>query len=104
MRLKLTFQSSEKIFLPTGYFSLIQGLIYGMLDRLSANWLHSQGFKHKNRFFKLFVFSEINEKAKFIKNKGFLVVLHTFKAPMFLEPYFVISFPLKKYNIKKAVG
>lgn len=72
MKLKLTFVSEKNINLPGGYFSQLQGLIYHLLDKLSADWLHTEGFKHKNRFFKLFVFSEINERGKFIKNKGFI--------------------------------
>ena len=72
MKIKLTFYSERKIFLPKGYFSQIQGLIYNLLDKLSADWLHTEGFKHKNRFFKLFVFSEINERGRFIKDKGFV--------------------------------
>ena len=71
MKIKLVFEAKSPIFLQTGYLHSIQGLIYNMLDRLSADWLHSEGFQHKNRFFKLFVFSEINEKGKFVKNKGF---------------------------------
>lgn len=71
MKIKLVFEAQSPIFLPTGYLYSIQGLIYNMLDRLSSDWLHSEGFQHKNRFFKLFVFSEINERGKFVKNKGF---------------------------------
>ncbi len=71
MKIKLVFEAKSPIFLQTGYLHSIQGLIYNMLDRLSADWLHTEGFQHKNRFFKLFVFSEINERGKFVKNKGF---------------------------------
>ena len=71
MKIKLFFESDSRVFLPAGYFSPVQGLIYNMLDRLSAEWLHSEGFKYEKRRFKLFVFSEINEKGKFVKGKGF---------------------------------
>ncbi len=72
MRLKLNFSSEKQIFLPFGYFAAIQGLIYNLFNRPSGHWLHSEGFKFNNKHFKMFVFSEINEKAKVLKGKGFL--------------------------------
>ncbi|BBB31811.1 CRISPR-associated protein Cas6 [Thermotomaculum hydrothermale] len=71
MRLKLCFQSEKKIILGKGYLSQLQGLIYNLLDKASANWLHQEGFKHKNRFFKLFVYSEIMEKGE-LKGNNFI--------------------------------
>ncbi len=61
--MKIALQSKGKIILSFGYFASVQGLIYSMLDRLSSNWLHEQGFKYEKRSFKLFVFSEIIEKG-----------------------------------------
>ncbi len=39
-----------------------------MLDKVESQWLHDEGFKFEKRKFKLFVFSEILEKAIFEKS------------------------------------
>ncbi len=70
MRLILSFISDKKIVLPKGYFGYIQGLIYNLLEKADAKWLHEEGFKYEKRKFKLFVFSEINERG-IIKNGKF---------------------------------
>ena len=64
MRIKICLKSENNIVLPFGYFSTIQGLIYSLLDKIKSEWLHQEGFKYEKRSFKLFVFSEIIERAK----------------------------------------
>jgi len=72
VRIKLIFSSVDgsKILLRRGYFSPIQGLIYNLLDEVSKNWLHEEGFRYQKRFFKLFVFSEIMEKGVLSRSKN----------------------------------
>jgi len=65
MRIKFTLVSQKKIVLKTGYSEVLQAVIYGLLDKLSGDWLHEEGFEHKKRFFKLFCYSEILEKGKY---------------------------------------
>jgi CRISPR-associated endoribonuclease Cas6 len=61
MRLKITLLSNKNIVLEPGYGYQLHSLIYNLLDKVSANLLHDKGFELKNRFFKLFTFSEILE-------------------------------------------
>ncbi len=70
MKVRLTFLADDKIVLKKGYFSSVQGLIYNLLDEVSRNWLHEEGFRYKKRFFKLFVFSEIMEKGVLSRSKN----------------------------------
>ena len=64
MRLVLTFTSEKEVVLPVHYNTLIQGLIYHLLDKILAEKLHNEGFIYKNRKFKLFTFSRIFGKLK----------------------------------------
>ncbi len=70
MRLKITLLATKSIVLKPGYSYQVHSLIYNLLDKVSANWLHDEGFERKNRFFKLFTFSEILEKYKHNKEKN----------------------------------
>ncbi|AEE14447.1 CRISPR-associated protein Cas6 [Thermodesulfobium narugense DSM 14796] len=63
MRIKLEFISDSEIKLRSGYNSLIQGLIYDLLDYVDAKKLHDEGFKFEKREFRLFSFSEILERG-----------------------------------------
>lgn len=65
MRIKLEFVSDKLIVLRSGYNSLLQGLIYDLLDYVDAVKLHDEGFRFEKRQFRLFTFSEILEKGTF---------------------------------------
>jgi CRISPR-associated endoribonuclease Cas6 len=69
MKLKITLISDKKIELPTGFSSHIQAIVYNFLDRVSAEWLHEKGFKFEKRSFKLFTYSSLHEKPKYLKEK-----------------------------------
>ncbi len=73
MKIKVTLSAKKNIILKKGYNYQIHSLIYNLLDKLSANWLHNEGFENKNRFFKLFTFSEILEKYKHDKKKDIFI-------------------------------
>lgn len=73
MKLKLSFISEKNVILPMSYNHLLQALIYNLLDRNFAAWLHEKGFHYENRSFKLFCFSRILEKANMDRsNKAFI--------------------------------
>ncbi|PMP85503.1 MAG: hypothetical protein C0174_04210 [Thermodesulfobium narugense] len=67
MRIKLEFIFDSAIKLRSGYNSLVQGLIYNLLDYIDAKKLHDEGFKFEKRKFRLFSFSEILERGHLIK-------------------------------------
>lgn len=69
MKLKITLISNKKIELPTGFSSYIQAIVYNFLDRVSAEWLHDKGFKFEKRSFKLFTYSSLHEKPRYLKDK-----------------------------------
>lgn len=69
MKLKISLISDKKIELPTGFSSHIQAIVYNFLDRVSAEWLHEKGFKFEKRSFRLFTYSSIHEKPRFLKDK-----------------------------------
>jgi len=72
LRIKVELISENKITLPTGYNSIIQGLIYNFFDKNTAKWLHNTGFAYEKRKFKMFSFSPFLERASFDKiNKTF---------------------------------
>lgn len=73
MRLKIFLISDKKIELPTGFSKYIQAIVYNFLDRVSAEWLHEKGFQFEKRSFKLFTFSSIHEKPKFIRDKKLFI-------------------------------
>jgi CRISPR-associated endoribonuclease Cas6 len=62
MKLKIYIQSNNKIKVPYGFSEYLQALIYNFLDRISAEWLHENGFSYEKRKFKLFVYSSFLEK------------------------------------------
>ena len=65
MKLKISLISNEHIVLPKEFNIYIQALIYNLLDKLPADWLHTKGFKVEKRQFKLFTFSSFLEKAHY---------------------------------------
>lgn len=73
MVLKIFLISDKIIELPTGFSRYIQAIVYNFLDRISAEWLHKKGFQFEKRSFKLFTFSSIHEKPKFIRDKKLFI-------------------------------
>jgi len=73
MILKIFLISDKTIELPTGFSRYIQAIVYNFLDRVSAEWLHTKGFQFEKRSFKLFTFSSIHEKPKFIRDKKLFI-------------------------------
>lgn len=63
MKLKISFHSNRPVSVPFGFTRYLQGLIYEFLDRISAQWLHENGFEYENRRFKLFTYSSFLERA-----------------------------------------
>ena len=73
MRVKFRFISNSQIVLPKNFNQTMQGLVYKLLDKVSATWLHEEGFKFEKRSFKLFTFSSIQEKGRFDKRDNVFV-------------------------------
>ncbi|MGR3319235.1 MAG: CRISPR-associated endoribonuclease Cas6, partial [Candidatus Anammoxibacter sp.] len=69
MKLKISLLSEKCVVLPKEFNYITQALIYNLLDRVPAEWLHNNGFKVENRSFKLFTFSSIIERARFQPEK-----------------------------------
>lgn len=67
MRIDVSLTSDKGIVLPTGFNSLIQGLIYAHINPLDMKKLHDYGFRYENRQFRLFCFSSIREYGRFLK-------------------------------------
>lgn len=70
MRIKITLQSREKVVLPTGFNEILQWFIY---SSIKDEWLHDVGFEFNKRNFKLFTFSSILQKGKYLKDKNLFV-------------------------------
>lgn len=71
MRLKITL-SKENFSLPIAYHTVIQGVIYSLLQKSgSSNFYHDEGFRYKQKVFKCFTFSRLFGKYK-VEN-GYLV-------------------------------
>ncbi|MEO1784003.1 CRISPR-associated endoribonuclease Cas6 [Thermodesulfobium sp. 4217-1] len=87
MRIRLKFISNNFIVLSSGYNSLIQGLIYNLLDYIDAKKLHDGGFMFEKRQFRLFTFSEIIERGVFNRS------LHTISFDSKMS--FIISSPVE---------
>lgn len=77
MRVKFQMTSHKKITLPFIHSHILQGLIYKFLENEAAEWLHSEGFKYEKRSFKMFVFSDILEKAQIDKTKRMFIFPET---------------------------
>jgi CRISPR-associated endoribonuclease Cas6 len=67
MKIKINLSATQKILLPAGYNHLIQAFIYNHLGEKST-WLHEEGFQHEKRRFKLFCYSGILERGKYIRS------------------------------------
>ncbi len=73
MRLKIELISDNNVVLPVGFNSFIQALIYNFLDKVDGNWLHEEGYKFEKRSFKLFSFSSVLERGKYLRNEKIFV-------------------------------
>ncbi len=73
MRIKIELTGTKNTFLPKGFNACIQGVIYNFLDRLDAQWLHNNGYMYEKRSFKLFTFSPLLEKGRYLKREGLFV-------------------------------
>ncbi len=67
MKIRLSFLSDRPVVLPVGYMRNLQALIYNLIDKVKADWLHQNGFEYEKRRFKLFTYSQILEKPRYIK-------------------------------------
>lgn len=59
MRLNIEFSSENEVRLPVHYNYLLQSLIYHVLDKDFAEFLHNTGYETGGRRFKLFTFSRL---------------------------------------------
>lgn len=66
MRINVAFRSEKDILLSVSYNHILQALIYNNIDEKLANFLHDKGFMLGKRSFKLFTFSRLSGKIKFI--------------------------------------
>lgn len=70
MRIKITLQSEQLIYLTYQYPLQLRGLIYQLLPTDYSEFLHDQGFQYGKRQFKLFTFSRIfGRRVKRLENK-----------------------------------
>ena len=60
---------SNKLILPLNYKSIIQGVIYNMMNReKEGNFYHNYGYHKQEKIYKMFVFSDLYGQYK-IENK-----------------------------------
>jgi CRISPR-associated endoribonuclease Cas6 len=89
VRIKLTFISQKDILLPVSNNQLLQALIYTHIDDKLAHFLHDHGFVAGGRHFKLFTFSRIQGKVRFLKDT---------KAFQIASPFsFIVSSPVENF-------
>ena len=93
MKVKFSFESNRNIILPVGFKEILQWFIY---SSIKDEWLHSVGFSKGKRSFKLFCFSEILQKARFIKEKDIFIFPRTIS--------FIVSSPVDWILEKLATG
>jgi CRISPR-associated protein Cas6 len=77
MKLKISLISDNAVVLPKEFNYITQALIYNLIDRVPAKWLHDDGFKIEKRSFKLFTFSSIIEKGTYQSSKKIFTFPHT---------------------------
>jgi len=66
LRIEASFRREKDALLPVAHNHLVQALIYSNIDEKLANFLHEEGFVVGKRHFKLFTFSRLSGKVKFI--------------------------------------
>lgn len=68
MRLNIKMKA-DNLVLPLAYKSIIQGVIYNMMDKHDeGSFYHDQGYKNQEKTYKMFVFSDLYGKYK-VENK-----------------------------------
>ena len=70
LRIKITLEGREKIVLPLGFNEILQWFVY---SSIKDEWLHSVGFEFNKRSFKLFTFSSILQKGRYLKEKSLFI-------------------------------
>lgn len=68
MRILLSLEPVEQLYLPVQYNQAVQGFIYHHLDATLSRWLHDDAYRYRDRKFKLFTFGRIQGKYERIKN------------------------------------
>jgi len=98
MRLKIQIApiTSQKIVLPLGYNSILQGFLYSLFSKELADELHTRGFLYEKRGFKLFTFSKLI-------GKGFKIIDKTiyFSPPVTL--YFASAVEKITYDLVQSL-
>lgn len=62
MRLKIKMKA-DKLVLPLAYKSIIQGVIYNMMDKQGeGSFYHDHGYRNREKTYKMFVFSDLYGK------------------------------------------
>lgn len=70
MLCKINFSSQKNIVLPIPYNNIIQAVLYKFINEDAfADFMHNEGYTHNKRNYKLFSFSNIQEKPLYI-DKG----------------------------------
>ncbi len=70
MRIKISLESENSIVLSTGFNEILQWFVY---SSIKDEWLHDVGFEFNKRSFKLFTFSSILQKGRYLKEKNLFV-------------------------------
>lgn len=76
MRLRITFQVSEPVFMPWGYLNYLRGFIYSALSKFNASvakFIHDKGFVVGARTYKLFTYSLLYPTEKTVVEGGLLM-------------------------------
>lgn len=69
MRVEIYFNLDGPVSIPIQYNHIIQAIIYSFIsDEKFKDFIHSKGYKFKERSYKLFTFSKINGKFRLDKN------------------------------------
>lgn len=97
MRIILSLNSVEEVTLPLSYNEIIQGFIYGNIEKSLAEEIHNKGFVFKKRNFKLFTFSRLLGKTSI--EKGLFKITTPFKL-IISSPYNEILQSLAENLIK----
>ncbi|TYB30540.1 MAG: CRISPR-associated endoribonuclease Cas6 [Candidatus Mcinerneyibacterium aminivorans] len=95
MRIKLEFKGNNVV-LPRGFKKYQQALIYNVMTKGEAEWLHDKAYQFEEKTYKLFTFSSILERGKF----------HTRKKKFFFPDNisFIISSPVEHIIEEIAKG
>lgn len=88
MRITISFNSDQEVMLPIHYNHIVQAFIYNNIsDKDYRSFLHTTGYYHEDKQFKLFTFSRLRGKFRLHKEEGKI----SFSPPVTL----VISSPLE---------